>query len=325
MSPFAHTVRATPCVRAIRLLPLLSVMIQDPLIHRYSGEREADEDETSDLEDAEPFASAAASQALAVRRGKGKGRLSGRGKGKGRGKSGGIRRGGRGRRGCAAAIQGAGVGDGSEEDELQQTAETAEVELRQAVHASLGGRSQAPSRVDSPSRLSDSSNHGGGHHSSYHGHDHGDGDGAGAGARNTFVPQSAYDNLATYELDDEDDDGPGQLWLQQEAATLLKTLRCAVCLGIIDRAVTAPCMHRFCQVTALQRDSELPRVSALIKPLIKSALMKSALIKPLIYNETASSQAADTRVHRPSAHLITLSLALALQTRLAECHTCIFF
>ena len=54
---------------------------------------------------------------------------------------------------------------------------------------------------------------------------------------------------ASYSFEVEDDDpGPGELWLQGEAAGVLRMLRCAVCLGIVDRCVTAPCMHRFCQV-----------------------------------------------------------------------------
>ena len=40
---------------------------------------------------------------------------------------------------------------------------------------------------------------------------------------------------------------PNSVWIWSEAASILRQLRCAICLGYVDRAVTAPCMHRFCQ------------------------------------------------------------------------------
>ena len=37
------------------------------------------------------------------------------------------------------------------------------------------------------------------------------------------------------------------MWVTGFAADALEELRCAVCLGYLDRCVTSPCMHRFCQ------------------------------------------------------------------------------
>ena len=46
---------------------------------------------------------------------------------------------------------------------------------------------------------------------------------------------------------EEVDFGPGTMWVDGFAAELLQQLRCSVCLGYLDRCVTSPCVHRFCQ------------------------------------------------------------------------------
>ena len=46
---------------------------------------------------------------------------------------------------------------------------------------------------------------------------------------------------------EESDAGPGPMWIKAEAAEVLDSLRCAVCLGYLNATVIAPCMHRFCQ------------------------------------------------------------------------------
>ena len=140
-----------------------------------------------------------------------------RGRGRGRGRAG--RRAPRGRGGRAAGQDTAAKGS-DDEEELQS-----EMELQHALQP-----------TDGAERASD---------------DHGNGvaHGGHVGGRNIFVPQSTYDHVATFDADEDDDVGPGQLWLQQEAAAILRPLRCAVCLGIVDHAVTTPCMHRFCQVS----------------------------------------------------------------------------
>mmetsp|Transcript_36417 Transcript_36417/g.88624 ORF Transcript_36417/g.88624 Transcript_36417/m.88624 type:complete len:1004 (-) Transcript_36417:115-3126(-) len=45
----------------------------------------------------------------------------------------------------------------------------------------------------------------------------------------------------------ERDDDTHELWVDKEAAAMLRLLKCAVCLGTLNGAVAVPCMHRFCQ------------------------------------------------------------------------------
>ena len=37
------------------------------------------------------------------------------------------------------------------------------------------------------------------------------------------------------------------VYVPKPIEALLRNLHCAVCLQVLDRTVTAPCMHRFCQ------------------------------------------------------------------------------
>ena len=41
--------------------------------------------------------------------------------------------------------------------------------------------------------------------------------------------------------------GPGPICVAGFAAEALEQLKCGVCLEYLDRCVTSPCLHRFCQ------------------------------------------------------------------------------